>query len=43
MSQYYKENDNKYYDLKTKAIAIDLHESRNKDDVINFNIVKVQR
>jgi hypothetical protein len=39
MNQYYKENDDKYLDLKSKAIAIDPPGSRDKDDAINFNIV----
>jgi len=40
MTEYYKENDNKYRDLKTKAIAIDPPGSRDKDDAISFNIIK---
>ena len=39
MSHYYYENDSKYLDLKSKAIAIDPPGSRDKDDAINFNIV----
>lgn len=39
MSNYYSENDSKYLDLKSKAIAIDPPGSRDKDDAINFNIV----
>lgn len=39
MTLYYNENDNNYYDLKTKAIFINPCETINKDDVICFNIV----
>ena len=39
MSNYLQENDNKYLDLKSKAIAIDPPGSRDKDDAISFNIV----
>jgi len=39
ISNYYSENDSKYLDLKSKAIAIDPPGSRDKDDAINFNIV----
>jgi hypothetical protein len=39
MSHYLQENDYKYLDLKSKAIAIDPPGSRDKDDAISFNIV----
>jgi hypothetical protein len=39
MSNYYQENDTKYRDLKSMAIAIDPPGSRDKDDAISFNII----
>ena len=40
ISEYYQSNDNKYRDLSSSAIAIDPPGSKDKDDAINFNIVK---
>lgn len=40
MTNYYRENDYKYLDIKSKAIAIDPHGSRDKDDAISFNIIR---
>ncbi len=40
MNNYLNQNDSKYNDLKSRAIAIDPDGSKDKDDAISFNIIK---